>query len=181
MYYKANYFSPVGKITMVCDGKNMIGLWIEGQKYFLETLKQKPILKDDDKILMQAKKWLDSYFNMQKPKITELPLAPKGSLFRQNVWKILCKIPYGEVYTYGQIAKEVAKQMGKKTMSAQAVGGAVSHNPISIIIPCHRVIGTNGNLTGYAGGIDKKIQLLKIEQVDITKFSKPKKESNLYG
>ena len=106
-------------------------------------------------------------------------MPPIGSEFRQQVWKILCKISYGEVRTYGDIAKIIAKNTGKKSMSAQAIGGAVGHNPISIIIPCHRVVGTNGSLTGYAGGIDKKIELLKLENVDITKFFRPKKGSAL--
>ena len=104
--------------------------------------------------------WLDRYFNGEKPKISELSLAPRGSDFRQEVWKILCEIPYGQTLTYGQIASKISK-----TMSAQAVGGAVGHNPISILIPCHRVLGANGKLTGYAGGLDKKIELLKLEKI----------------
>ena len=117
--------------------------------------------------MLKAKKWLDRYFKGEKPQISELDLEPIGSDFAKNVWKLLCEIPYGEVTTYGEIAKKVAKIMNKSTMSAQAVGGAVGHNPISIIIPCHRVIGTNGSLTGYAGGIDKKIFLLKHEGVSL--------------
>lgn len=124
--------------------------------------------------MIKTKKWLDRYFKGEKPQIAELDLAPIGSDFAQNVWKILCDIPYGQITTYGNIAKKVAEIMNKNTMSAQAVGGAVGHNPISIIIPCHRVVGTNGNLTGYAGGIDKKIFLLKHEQVDMRKLFIPK-------
>lgn len=165
MYYKTNYNSPIGKIFIVSDENNILGLWIEGQKYFFESFKEKIILEDEIEVLEKAKKWLDRYFNGEKPAIEEIPLAPKGSEFRQRVWKILCEIPYGEVITYGDIAKRVAKEIGKNSMSAQAVGNAVGHNPISIIIPCHRVIGANGNLTGYAGGIDKKMQLLKLENV----------------
>ena len=151
----------------------LIGLWIEGQKYYLGKLKEEIQEKDDDIILIKAKKWLDRYFKGEKPQISELDLAPIGSKFAKNVWQILCKIPYGEVTTYGKIAKKVAKTMNKSTMSAQAIGGAVGHNPISIIIPCHRVIGSNGSLTGYAGGIDKKIFLLRHEGVslNITKNS----------
>ena len=118
---------------------------------------------DDEKILIETKKWLNRYFNGEKPCPNELDLAPIGSKFRKNVWDILCKIPYGKVITYNDIAKEIAKKRKINKMSAQAVGGAVGHNPISIIIPCHRVIGTNGSLTGYAGGLDKKEYLLKLE------------------
>ena len=152
-----------GKILLASKDNKLIGLWIEGQKYYLEKLKEEIQEKEDDIILVKAKKWLDRYFKGEKPQISELDLAPIGSDFAKNVWKLLCEIPYGEVTTYGEIAKKVAKIMNKSRMSAQAVGGAVGHNPISIIIPCHRVIGTNGSLTGYAGGIDKKIFLLKHE------------------
>lgn len=172
MYYKTYYNSNIlGKLCIVSDEQNLVGLYIEGQKYFLESLKEEPILNDKLEVLTKTKQWLDRYFNLEKPKIEELPLKPNGNEFRQIVWKILREdIPYGEVMTYGEIAKKVAKILGKKSMSAQAVGNAVGHNPISIIIPCHRVIGKNGNLTGYAGGIDKKIQLLKLENVNINQF-----------
>lgn len=179
MYYQSYYESPIGRILLASDEENLVGLWLEGQKYFLDTLPEKPILNDEITILVKTKQWLDRYFHLEKPSIKELSLAPIGSEFRQQVWKILCKIPYGEVRTYGDIAKIIAKNTGKKSMSAQAIGGAVGHNPISIIIPCHRVVGTNGSLTGYAGGIDKKIELLKLENVDITKFFRPKKGSAL--
>lgn len=172
MYYKTYYNSPIGKLLLASDEKNIVGLWIEGQKYFLDTLLEAPILNDNIAILVKAKKWLNQYFNLEKPNIQELPLAPIGGEFRQRVWKILCTIPYGKVCTYGDIAKKIAKDIGIQSMSAQAVGGAVSHNPISIIIPCHRVVGANGNLTGYSGGLDKKIQLLKMEKVDTNNFSK---------
>ena len=170
MYYKSTYNSPIGKIYIVSDESNLIGLWIEGQKYFFESFNEETISVGEVEIIKKTKQWLDRYFKMEHPNINEIPLAPKGGEFRQRVWKILCKIPYGEVITYGDISKIVAKEMGKKSMSAQAIGNAVGHNPISIIIPCHRVIGVNGNLTGYAGGIDKKIQLLKIENVNISNF-----------
>lgn len=152
---------------LVSDEENIVGLWIEGQKYFLNSMSEKLISNDKIHVLVKAKKWLDRYFNLEKPCINELPLAPIGGEFRQRVWKILCEIPYGEVSTYGDIARKIAKDTGKKSMSAQAVGNAVGHNPISIIIPCHRVIGTNGDLVGYAGGLDKKMKLLEIEKVDI--------------
>lgn len=152
---------------MVSDEKSLIGLWIENQKYYLSNIKEEPILKDDLEIFFKTKNWLNRYFNKEKPKSSELPLSPIGNEFRQKVWKILCNIPYGKVTTYGEIAKKVAIEMNKQNMSAQAIGGAVGHNPISIIIPCHRVIGANGKLTGYAGGIDKKIKLLEIEGIKL--------------
>lgn len=164
MIYKTYYDSPVGKILLASKDNKLIGLWIEGQKYYLGNLKEEMQEKDDEEILVKTKKWLDRYFNGKKPKISELDLAPIGSDFAKNVWKILCEIPYGEVTTYGAIAKKMAQIMKKEKMSAQAVGGAVGHNPISIIIPCHRVVGANGNLTGYAGGLDKKVKLLEHEQ-----------------
>ncbi len=170
--YITYYNSILGKLTIASDGENIIGLWIEGQKYFADTIKNENIIeKDNLEIFVKTKDWLDKYFRGERPDIKELKLSPKGSEFRQNVWKILCKIPYGQTITYGKIAKEIAALMNKKSMSAQAVGNAVGHNPISIIIPCHRVVGINGSLTGYAGGIDKKINLLSIENINISKFS----------
>lgn len=164
MLYEMNYVAPIGILKVVSDEKNIIGLWIQGQKYFESTICDEEISRQIVPILEQAKHWLNRYFAGQKPLPKELPLKPKGSEFRQFVWEILCKIPYGEVTTYGEIAKEVAQKLHKEKMSAQAVGGAVGHNPISIIIPCHRVIGANGDLTGYAGGIELKKKLLDFEQ-----------------
>lgn len=176
MIYVSKYKSPLGEITLASDGENLIGLWIDGQKYFFSNLKQGIEEKNDLKIFCKTKKWLDRYFNKEKPEISELPLAPIGNDFRQNVWKILQEIPYGKTITYGEIANKLAKIMKKEKMSAQAVGGAVGHNPISIIIPCHRVVGKSGSLTGYAGGIDKKVKLLELEGVDMSKFFIPKKK-----
>jgi len=175
MYYWITYESPVGNMMVVCDGKqeNITGLWIEGQKYFQSTLSGEPVCGENIAVLQRAKGWLDAYFAGKKPAISALPLKPEGSRFRQSVWKILCEIPYGSVTAYGEIAKQMALNMGVETMSAQAVGGAVAHNPISVIIPCHRVVGTNGSLTGYAGGIDKKIKLLEHEGVDTSVFFIP--------
>ena len=164
MIYTTHYKSPIGDLLLASKEGKLIGLWIEGQKYyksnFLEEMKE----NENDKMLLKAKKWLDRYFDNEKPNINELELNPIGSEFRQAVWKILCDIPYGKVTTYKKIAEKIAKQKGITKMSAQAVGGAVGHNPISIIIPCHRVVGTNGDLTGYAGGLDKKIYLLEHEK-----------------
>lgn len=167
-YYKTIYNSPIGKITLACDEKeNLVGLWIEGQKYFGDTVNSEMIENNNLETFKKTGKWLDRYFRGEKPEISELPLAPVGNDFRQKVWQILCKIPYGKVITYGDIAKMIAKEQGKAKMSAQAVGGAVGHNPISIIIPCHRVVSANGSLTGYSGGIKTKIKLLKHEGVNM--------------
>lgn len=169
MIYTTYYDSPLGKILLASKDDKLIGLWIERQKYYLGKLNEEIQENDEVKILKKTKNWLDRYFNGENPEIKDLDLAPIGSEFRQRVWKILCEIPYGKVITYGDISKRIEKEMNKKMMSAQAVGGAVGHNPISIIIPCHRVIGKDGNLTGYAGGIDKKIKLLELENVDYIK------------
>lgn len=173
MIYVSYYKSPIGNITMASYGESLCGLWFDGQKYFASTVKG----ETEDKILpvfQQTKKWLDIYFSGNEPDFTP-KLSLDGSKFRKAVWDILLKIPYGSVMTYGEIAKILAKQRGISRMSAQAVGGAVGHNPVSIIVPCHRVVGTNGNLTGYAGGIDKKISLLKLEKTDMSKIFIPKK------
>jgi len=165
MYFSTTYPSPVGILTLACDGEHLVGLWIEGQKYYGSTISEEMTEKDGMPVFGAAKKWLDRYFAGETPAISELPLAPIGSEFRQDVWRILCEIPYGQIITYGDIASKMAAKMHKKSMSSQAVGGAVGHNPISIIIPCHRVVGSNGSLTGYAGGIDTKIKLLELEGV----------------
>ncbi len=174
MKYKTTYYSPLGKILLASDGINLIGAWITGQKYFLGQLKEELIPNDDLAIFIKSKIWLDKYFNKEEPSISELSLAPQGNEFRQCVWKTLCNIPYGKTSTYGEIAKIIAIKLNKRSMSAQAIGNAVANNPISIIIPCHRVIGKNGNLTGYAGGVDKKIKLLELEGVNTKKLFYPK-------
>lgn len=194
MYYTTKYKSPLGEIMIAANETSIVGLWLEGQKYFEDMGDAKATARakkegfisvgggqkpQAQEVLNKAVNWLDRYFNGETPDIEELSLAPTGSEFRQMVWQILCEIPSGQTTTYGEIAKKIAERTGKKTMSAQAVGGAVGHNPISIIIPCHRVVGTNGSFTGYAGGIDKKIELLKLEGVDINKFFVPKKGTAL--
>lgn len=179
MYYSTSYLSPLGLITMASDGDRLIGVWLEGQKYFAETITDSMIENNDLNIFIATKQWLDRYFAGEQPNIYELEIAPTGGEFRKVVWDILCEIPYGETITYGEIAKKVAFKMNKKSMSSQAIGGAVGHNPISIIIPCHRVVGANGSLTGYAGGIDKKIKLLEHEGVDMSKFFAPTKGTAL--
>ena len=163
------YESPVGALLLAERNGKLIGVWMERQKYFLGSLDEKTLEYADTPILLQTKQWLDRYFNGKRPQISELPLAPEGSNFRKTVWQALCEISYGATVSYGEITRKVADRLGLRSMSAQAVGGAVGHNPISIIIPCHRVVGANGSLTGYAGGIEKKLQLLTLEGVDVKK------------
>lgn len=166
----AHYNSPIGNILLASKNKKLVGLWIENQKYYLSNFKEELKETENEEILNKTKKWLERYFNGDRPSINELELELTGSNFRKSVWRALAGIPYGEVITYKNIAKKIAEERGINQMSAQAVGGAIAHNPISIIIPCHRVIGSNGSLVGYAGGIEKKIYLLKHEKVNMKKF-----------
>lgn len=170
MIYTTHYLSPLGDLLLASRDNALIGLWIEGQKHYLGQLKDDLKDNDDLEIFHQTKDWLNRYFCGESPSPYELKLAPIGSDFRQRVWVILCEIPYGHTITYKDIAMMIAKERGIPKMSAQAVGGAVGHNPISIIIPCHRVVGSSGSLTGYAGGIDKKVKLLKHENVDMSQL-----------
>jgi len=162
-----HYNSPIGDILIAAKGEKLVGLWIENQKYYLENFTEEKIETQNSVILNKTKKWLDSYFNGDKPNINELSIEFIGTDFRKRIWQVLCEIPYGKTVTYKYIAEKIAKEKGIKTMSAQAVGSAVGHNPISIIVPCHRVVGTDGSLTGYAGGLDKKMYLLKHENANI--------------
>ena len=180
MYYTTTCPSPIGTVTLASDGHNLVGLWLEGQKYYGGTIADKMTRQDDIPVFDSVKKWMDRYFAGEKPLISELPLAPIGSEFRQDVWDILCQIPYGEVITYGDISKKIAEKRNRLRMSSQAVGGAVGHNPISVIIPCHRVVGSNGSLTGYAGGISIKIKLLELEGVDMKSLFVPKKGADVF-
>ena len=154
MQYTDKYRSPLGEITLASDGDHLTGLWFDGQKYFATTLSAEHQERELP-IFEQAKEWLDSYFMGKIPSFTP-PIHLEDTPFRLAVWDLLSKIPYGEVVTYKELAGEIARQKGIPSMSTQAIGGAVGHNPISIIIPCHRVVGSDGSLTGYAGGIDKK-------------------------
>ena len=173
MLYTATYPSPVGLLTLASDGMNLCGLWLEGQKYFggsiLKSASSETLQKELP-VFSRTSDWLDRYFSGKKPLPSELPLAPSGGEFRKLVWEFLCEIPYGEVTTYGTLAKKAAAKLGRSSMSSQAIGGAVGHNPISIIIPCHRVVGSNRSLTGYAGGLDVKRALLKLEGLDLSQF-----------
>lgn len=177
MTYVQHYDSPLGVILLAADEIGLTGLWFDGQKYFARDLSAERV-EQNTPILSEAKRWLDIYFAGREPDFMP-PLHPIGSAFRRSVWNILLEIPYGQTTTYGEIARQLAAKRGLPRMSAQAVGGAVGHNEISIIIPCHRVVGTNGSLTGYAGGIDKKVKLLELEHADMSGFFVPKKETAL--
>lgn len=165
MQYISHYVSPIGDILLAADDIGLTGAWFEGQKYFALYLDKEHEEKEIP-LFEKAKQWLDIYFSGKRPDLF-IPLHFTGTDFQNEVWEILCTIPYGKTTTYGEIAKQIAAQNRSQHMSAQAVGGAVSRNPISIIVPCHRVVGANGDLTGYAGGIDKKRKLLQLEQADL--------------
>ena len=177
MTYTQHYDSPLGGILLAADDVGLTGLWFDGQKYFARGLSNERI-EQETSVLAEAKRWLDIYFTGKKPDFTP-PLHPIGSAFRRSVWEILLQIPYGQTTTYGEIARQLSKKQGLDRMSAQAVGGAVGHNEISIIIPCHRVVGADGSLTGYAGGIGKKEKLLELERADMRRFFVPKKGTAL--
>ena len=177
MTFTQHYDSPLGIALLAADEIGLTGLWFEGQKYFSGHLPAEH-MEQESPILAEAKRWLDIYFAGSQPDFCPL-LHLTGSAFRQSVWEMLLQIPYGQTTTYGEIARQLAKKRGLARVSAQAVGGAVGHNEISVIIPCHRVVGTNGSLTGYAGGLEKKIQLLQREGVDVSRFSIPKKGTAL--
>ena len=177
MIYPYHYNSPLGGITMASEKDALIGLWFDGQKYFADSMNGEHTEKTLA-VFEQTAKWLDIYFSGKEPDFTP-PLWMKTTPFRKTVWEVMLTIPYGKTMTYGEIADVIAEKKGIAKMSAQAVGGAVGHNSISLIIPCHRVVGTNGSLTGYAGGIDKKVQLLKLEKTDMLRFFVPKKGTAL--
>ena len=177
MTYTMHYDSPLGEILLAADEEGMTGVWFEAQKYFAAKLPPEneegttPVLGD-------ACRWLDVYFSGREPDFTP-KLHLIGSDFRQAVWALLLQIPYGQTTTYGALAKQLAEINGGKRVSAQAVGGAVGHNPISLMIPCHRVVGTNGSLTGYGGGIQRKKALLELERADMHGLFVPKKGTAL--
>lgn len=152
--------TPVGKILLLSDGENLTGLYMEREK----TIQPQWQCRDDLEIFSAARRWLDGYFGGKPEDPSNIPRKMQGTAFQTRVWEILLTIPYGETRTYGDLARQLAAQMGKEKMSAQAVGQAVGRNPISIIVPCHRIVGTGGKLTGYAGGIDKKAWLLRHEE-----------------
>ncbi len=161
-HYLHHYASPLGRITLAGNGEALIGLWFEGQKYFGSTLREHYIEKNLP-VFEQADNWLTTYFSGREPDFTP-PLAIETTPFRKSVWEILLTIPFGQTMTYGEVAEQIAKQRKIPSMSSQAVGGAIAHNPISLMIPCHRVIGAKGKMIGYAGGITRKEKLLSMEQ-----------------
>ena len=162
------YDSPLGRLLIKAEDDAICGLWFVGQKYFPERLLNAVAMNEDMAIIVSARRWLEEYFSGGRPSISQLNLGPEGSDFRRAVWEILCSIPYGQSMSYGQIARKLEAESGRK-VSAQAVGGAVGHNPISIIIPCHRVLGTNSALTGYAAGLEVKTALLDLEGISYAK------------
>ncbi len=171
MQYITTYRSPLGEILLAADEIGLTGLWFDGEKFYADSLDPEHEERNVP-VFDVVKKWLDIYFSVREPDFMP-PVHMIGSEFRQQVWKLLREIPYGETITYGGLAKRLARERGLERMSAQAVGGAVGHNPISIIVPCHRVVGSDGSLTGYAGGIDKKERLLILEGVNMEHFYVP--------
>ena len=177
MIFIQHYDSPLGGILLAADETGLTGLWFDGQKFFARDLPAERV-EQNTPALSEVKRWLDIYFAGKEPDFMP-PLHPIGSAFRRSVWDILLRIPYGQTTTYGEIARQLAEKQGRPRIAAQAVGGAVGHNKISIIIPCHRVVGTNGSLTGYAGGIDKKVKLLEWEHTDMTGLFVPREGTAL--
>ena len=165
MDYILHYDGPLGGITLASDGEALTGLWFDGQKYFAQTLSEAHEERELP-VFAATRRWLDSYFGGQRPDFTP-PLRLRASAFRVTVWETLRTIPYGQTASYGAIAQTVAEKLGLPRVSARAVGGAVGHNPISLIIPCHRVVGSDGSLTGYAGGLERKRRLLTLEQAGL--------------
>lgn len=175
MLYTCQYSSPLGELTLACDDEALVGLWLE-RATALEAMGRAPAEEwPEAPLLKLGSQWLDAYFAGQRPGLDGLPLAPAGTPFQRLVWRLLRAIPYGECTTYGAIAREAAGSLHKERMSSRAVGGAVGRNPISIIIPCHRVVGARGDLTGYGGGIERKIRLLELEGVDMRGFTLPRR------
>ncbi len=172
MEFTIRYTSPLGGITLASDGDALTGLWFDGQKVFPDAL---PAGSGETRapVFDEAVKWLDAYFSGREPDFTP-KLRMQGTEFRKTVWEILLGIPYGRTVSYGEIAERIARQRGIPRMSAQAVGGAVGHNPIALIVPCHRVVGADGSLTGYAGGVDRKAWLLSLEGADKSALFVPK-------
>ena len=163
----------IGKLTLASDGEGIVGCWFENDRFFGDTVVGPFAPRDDLPVFCRAGEWLDRYFAGGRPGIDELPLRPNGTEFRHRVWAKLKEIPYGTTVTYGDIARRLERETGRR-VSAQAVGGAVGRNPLCVIVPCHRVMGAGGNLTGFGGGIDTKIKLLELEGIDTTGFYRPR-------
>lgn len=161
---QTTYTSPLGQLILLADTSHLLGVWYSDQTHLGAHYPLASIKHGTSPVLKQTAQWLTAYFNGQRPAIEQLPLAPEATPFRQQVYRVLTQIPYGQTMTYQQIVERLSELNGQPTGSARAVGGAVGHNPIAIIIPCHRVVGTNGSLTGYAGGLARKKALLALEQ-----------------
>lgn len=177
MQYTSTYQSPLGEILLACDETALTGLWFQGEKYYALGLDKEHEARETP-VFAETKRWLDVYFSGREPDFMP-PIHMAGSPFQRSVWGILRQIPYGKTTTYGEIAKRLAAERGLPRMSAQAVGGAVGWNPISLFIPCHRVVGTSGSLTGYGGGIQRKLALLKLEGANMESLFVPKKGTAL--
>ena len=176
LYYK-KVASPLGEVTLRSDGEALTGLWFANDKHYGAKDIAGAALAYLD-VFTQAEAWLAEYFAGREPKVS-VPLKLQGSEFQMQVWRLLQDIPYGRLVTYGDVAKKIAAQKGVARMAAQAVGGAVGHNPLCIIVPCHRVVGANGSLTGYGGGMWRKVRLLELEKVDMSKLTVPTKGTAL--
>ena len=172
MTYTQTYSSPLGEVLLSADEIGLSGLWFAGQRYFARTLPPGAVPRETP-VLTASKRWLDCYFSGKRPDFLP-PLHLIGTDFQQAVWNLLLEIPYGQTVTYGALGRTLAQQLGKPAMSAQAVGSAVGRNPVSIIVPCHRVVGADGNLTGYAGGVERKRFLLNLEGADLSRLYLPK-------
>ena len=172
MHYLSHYESPLGAMTMASDGEHLTGLWFDGQNYDRSTISDDAVVQPHLPVFTQTAQWLDTYFEGTDPGFTP-PIRVEGSDFKKMVTSIMLSVPFGATSTYARIAAEVARRLGRKQMSAQAVGGAVGHNPITLIVPCHRVLASDGSLRGYAGGVDRKERLLEMEGVNMSGLSTP--------
>lgn len=176
MLYTGTYHSPLGTLLLACSSEGLTGVWFEDQKYFAAGLAPEHVELDTEDLAC-TRQWLDVYFSGREPDFFPR-LHLEGTPFQRTVWELLRHIPYGTLTTYGTLARDMARAMGRIHMSAQAVGSAVGHNPVSILVPCHRVVGTGGNLTGYAGGLDRKARLLALEGVDPERLRLPRNSSH---
>lgn len=165
MLYQTAYPSPIGPLLLIAQEPQLTGLWFNTDRFQKYNKQESPVHYDGLPLFADVKHWLDQYFAGNSPDPRQLPLAPQGTHFQQLIWKLLLEIPYGKSCSYGELAKNAAVILGKESMSAQAVGNAVGRNPISIIIPCHRVLGADSSLTGFGGGLERKRYLLDLEQI----------------
>lgn len=164
MQYTTHYQSPLGDLLLAADDEGLTGIWFEGSANYADGLELQ-YEENETPILKKAREWLDVYFSGREPDFLP-PIHMTGTPFQLSVWEILQKIPYGKTMTYKEIAEKIAQKEGHPS-SAQAVGGALARNRWLVLIPCHRVVGTDGSLTGYAGGMDRKVELLKLEKADL--------------